>query len=95
MVGRQPCVASADLYRSASGTGLARARERAGAGAGDPGGYWYHAGITVWEALLGFAIGSVFGAVLGFTIVHWPILEKSTYPYVVGFQSLQRSGWRP
>ena len=24
----------------------------------DPGGYWYHAGITVWEALLGFAIGS-------------------------------------
>ena len=22
----------------------------------DPGGYWYHAGITVWEALLGFAI---------------------------------------
>src|SRR3954451_6443684 len=32
MVGRQPCVASADLYCSAPGTGLARARERVGAG---------------------------------------------------------------
>jgi len=61
----------------------------------DPGGYWYHAGITVWEALLGFAIGSVFGAVLGFTIVHWPILEKRTYPYVVGFQSLPKVALAP
>ena len=61
----------------------------------DPGGYWYHAGITVWEAMLGFAIGSVFGAVLGFTLVYWPILEKSTYPYVVGFQSLPKVALAP
>src|SRR5260370_24832540 len=46
----------------------------------DAGGYWYHAAITVWEALLGFVIGSVTGAVLGFALVHWPILEKSAYP---------------
>lgn len=61
----------------------------------DPGGYWYHAGITVWEAVLGFAIGSVFGAILGFAIVYWPILEKSTYPYVVGFQSLPKVALAP
>ena len=34
----------------------------------DTGGYWYHTGVTVWEALLGFAIGSALGAVLGFAI---------------------------
>ena len=31
----------------------------------DTGGYWYHTGVTVWEALLGLAIGSVLGAVVG------------------------------
>ena len=35
-----------------------------------------------------------FGAVLGFAIVHWPILEKSRYPYMVGFQSFPRWPWR-
>ena len=29
----------------------------------DKAGYWYHAGITVWEALLGFAIGSALSSV--------------------------------
>jgi len=61
----------------------------------DAGGYWYHAAITVWEALLGFVIGSVTGAVLGFALVHWPILEKSAYPYVVGFQSLPKVALAP
>jgi NitT/TauT family transport system permease protein len=31
----------------------------------DRAGYWYHAGITAWEALLGFVIGSALGAFLG------------------------------
>jgi NitT/TauT family transport system permease protein len=61
----------------------------------DAGGYWYHAAITVWEALIGFVIGSVTGAVLGFALVHWPILEKSAYPYVVGFQSLPKVALAP
>jgi NitT/TauT family transport system permease protein len=61
----------------------------------DASGFWYHAGITVWEALLGFVIGSMFGAVLGFALVHWPILEKSAYPYVVGFQSLPKVALAP
>jgi NitT/TauT family transport system permease protein len=61
----------------------------------DLGGYWYHTGITVWEALLGFAIGSASGAVLGLALSHWPILGKSSYPYIVGFQSLPKVALAP
>ncbi len=61
----------------------------------DTGGYWYHAGVTVWEALLGLAIGSVLGAILGFAICHWPILGRSWYPYIVGFQSLPKVALAP
>ena len=57
--------------------------------------YWYHAGVTMWEALLGFAIGSAAGAVLGLVLSHWPILGKSWYPYIVGFQSLPKVALAP
>jgi NitT/TauT family transport system permease protein len=61
----------------------------------DVGGYWYHGAITVWEALLGFFIGSALGAVLGLALSHWPILGKSAYPYIVGFQSLPKVALAP
>jgi NitT/TauT family transport system permease protein len=61
----------------------------------DVAGYWYHAGITLWEALLGLAIGAVLGAVLGFAICHWPIVGRSSYPYIVGFQSLPKVALAP
>ena len=61
----------------------------------DKAGYWYHAGITVWEALLGFAIGSALGALLGLVLSHWPLLGKSWYPYIVGFQSLPKVALAP
>jgi NitT/TauT family transport system permease protein len=57
--------------------------------------FWYHAGVTVWEALLGFAIGSALGALLGLVLSHWPILGKSWYPYIVGFQSLPKVALAP
>jgi NitT/TauT family transport system permease protein len=57
--------------------------------------YWYHAGITVWEALLGFAIGSALGALLGLLLSHWPLLGRSWYPYIVGFQSLPKVALAP
>jgi NitT/TauT family transport system permease protein len=61
----------------------------------DKGGYWFHAGVTVWEALLGFTIGSALGAVLGLLLSHWPLLGKSWYPYIVGFQSLPKVALAP
>jgi NitT/TauT family transport system permease protein len=61
----------------------------------DKASYWYHAGVTVWEALLGFAIGSAMGASLGFVLSHWPILGRSWYPYIVGFQSLPKVAIAP
>ncbi len=61
----------------------------------DHGGLWYHTGVTVWEALLGFAIGSATGATLGIALAHWPILGKSWYPYIVGFQSLPKVALAP
>jgi NitT/TauT family transport system permease protein len=61
----------------------------------DKAGFWYHTGITVWEALLGFVIGSAIGAMLGFALSHWPLLGRSWYPYVVGFQSLPKVALAP
>jgi NitT/TauT family transport system permease protein len=61
----------------------------------DKAGYWYHGGVTVWEALLGFAIGSAMGAFLGFALSHWPLLGRSWYPYIVGFQSLPKVALAP
>lgn len=61
----------------------------------DKASYWYHGGITVWEALFGFAIGSALGAILGLVLSHWPILGKSWYPYIVGFQSLPKVALAP
>jgi NitT/TauT family transport system permease protein len=76
-----------DVFRAAV-NGLSRAPwEKAS--------YWYHAAVTVWEALLGFAIGSASGAFLGLTLSHWPLLGKSSYPYIVGFQSLPKVALAP
>lgn len=61
----------------------------------DKASYWYHAGVTVWEALLGFAIGSALGATIGLALSHWPLLGKSSYPYIVGFQSLPKVALAP
>ena len=47
------------------------------------------------KRLLGFAIGSALGAFLGLVLSHWPLLGKSWYPYIVGFQSLPKVALAP
>ena len=62
----------------------------------DTAGYWYHTGVTVWEALLG--LRDRLGArarCWAFAISHWPILGRSWYPYIVGFQSLPKVALAP
>jgi NitT/TauT family transport system permease protein len=61
----------------------------------DKASYWYHAGITVWEAVIGFVMGSTAGAVIGLALSHWPVLGRSWYPYIVGFQSLPKVALAP
>jgi NitT/TauT family transport system permease protein len=61
----------------------------------DAAGFWYHAGVTLWEALLGFLIGSTVGIVLGFAIAYSRLFEKLALPYIVGFQALPKVALAP
>jgi NitT/TauT family transport system permease protein len=61
----------------------------------DQSGFWFHTGITLWEAVLGFLVGSFVGVVIGFAVTHWKILGRVSYPYLVGFQSLPKVALAP
>ncbi len=61
----------------------------------DQSGFWYHTGVTLWEALLGFFIGSAVGAALGFAIASSRLFERVTYPYIVAFQALPKVAVAP
>ncbi len=56
---------------------------------------WYHTGVTMWEAFLGFVIGSVLGIVMGFGLARWATAERVLYPYVVAFQALPKVAIAP
>lgn len=61
----------------------------------DASGYWYHAGITIFESVLGLLLGSVVGIVLGFAMAQWKGLEIAGYPFTVAFQSLPKVALAP
>ncbi len=61
----------------------------------DQSGFWYHTGITLWEALLGFFLGSGVGAALGFAIASSRLFERVAYPYIVAFQALPKVAIAP
>ncbi|HEY7675492.1 MAG TPA: ABC transporter permease [Candidatus Methylomirabilis sp.] len=44
---------------------------------------WYHTGLTLGEALAGFAASAVLGIALSAGIVHSRILERGVFPYVI------------
>ncbi|SFC62966.1 ABC transporter permease [Tropicimonas isoalkanivorans] len=56
---------------------------------------WYHTGVTMWEAFLGFVVGSALGIAMGFALAHWPVAERVLYPYVVAFQALPKVAIAP
>lgn len=61
----------------------------------DAGGLWYHAGVTVYEALAGLAIGASVGAVIGFALGSSRALERTLYPFIVAFQALPKVALAP
>lgn len=59
------------------------------------GGYWLHAGVTLWEVLLGFFIGSSVGLLLGTIISQFRIVEATLRIYIVAIQSLPKIALAP
>ena len=65
------------------------------AGIFDRGGYWLHTGVTVFQVLLGFFIGSTVGLVLGTIISQFRILEATLRIYLIAIQSLPKIALAP
>ena len=65
------------------------------AGLTSRGGYWLHTGVTLWEGLLGFVIGSSAGLLLGTIISQVRIIEATFSLYLVAIQSLPKIALAP
>lgn len=61
----------------------------------DRAGYWYHAGVTAYEGLLGFVFGSGAGIVMGMLVAHSRLVERVLYPYIIALQSLPKIAVAP
>lgn len=59
------------------------------------GGYWLHAGVTLYEVMLGFFIGSGVGLLLGTIISQVRIIEATLRIYLVAIQSLPKIALAP
>jgi NitT/TauT family transport system permease protein len=54
-----------------------------------------HLGITLYEILAGFVIGSILGFLLGAAIGQIQLVEALLYPYVVAFQTMPKVAIAP
>lgn len=54
-----------------------------------------HFGITLYETVAGFFIGSVSGLLLGALVSQFRLIEKTLYPYIVAFQTLPKVAIAP
>lgn len=61
----------------------------------DRGGYWLHAGVTLGQVLLGFAVGAGSGLILGTLISQFRLLEATLRIYLVAIQSLPKIALAP
>lgn len=60
-----------------------------------PAGLWYHAGVTLLEAALGFILGCSAGALAGLAVAHFRIVDQVMYPYIIALQSLPKIALAP
>jgi NitT/TauT family transport system permease protein len=58
-------------------------------------GLWLHTGVTLWEIVLGFALGSAIGLVLAIVISEFETVDTLTRPYIAAFQSLPKVAVAP
>lgn len=54
-----------------------------------------HFGVTLFETVAGFLIGSGIGLILGILVAQFRIVEKTLYPYIVAFQTLPKVAIAP
>ncbi|MDM8358060.1 ABC transporter permease [Pandoraea communis] len=54
-----------------------------------------HLGVTMYEIVAGFIIGSVLGFLLGVVVEEIEILELLVYPYIVAFQTMPKVAIAP
>ena len=54
-----------------------------------------HFGITFYEVIAGFIIGSATGLILGALIAQFTLLERTLYPYIIAFQTLPKVAIAP
>lgn len=58
-------------------------------------GLWLHTGVTLWEIVLGFALGSAIGLALAIVISEFEPVETLTRPYIAALQSLPKVAVAP
>jgi NitT/TauT family transport system permease protein len=49
---------------------------------------WYHTGLTIFEALSGFAVSAIVGVGLSAAIVHSRFMERGVFPYIIVSNSI-------
>ena len=54
-----------------------------------------HIWVTLFETLVGFAIGSTSGFILGAVVAQFKLVERTFYPYIVAFQALPKVAIAP
>ncbi len=58
-------------------------------------GFWLHIGVTLAEALIGFAVGSTVGVLLGTLVSQFDVVERAVMPYIMAFQALPKVAIAP
>ncbi|WP_162253951.1 ABC transporter permease [Janibacter sp. Soil728] len=56
---------------------------------------YQHAQVTIYEALVGLAIGIFLGVSVGFVLAEWSVTRKAVYPFIVAFQSMPKVALAP
>lgn len=59
------------------------------------GNYLGHAGVTAFQAVSGFLLGSALGIAIAVMVVVFPALERIVYPYIVALQTVPKVAIAP